>query len=43
MTIFDGFFKILLTYVVPIGFIAFFALVYRVWNKGVNSFSGTGS
>ncbi|MEJ2757603.1 MAG: ABC-2 family transporter protein [Anaerolineales bacterium] len=69
MTIFDGFFKILLTYVIPIGFIAFypsqlflqpesvsplvyfsplvgiafFALAYWVWTKGVNSYSGTGS
>jgi len=69
MTIFDGFFRILFTYIVPIGFIAFypsqffletgsvsylvyisplvgmgfFALAYRVWTKGVNSYSGTGS
>jgi len=40
MTIFDGFFKILLTYVVPI---AFFALSYWVWSKDVSSYSGKGS
>lgn len=69
MTIFDGFFKILFTYIIPIGFVAFypsqiflqpemisplvyfsplvglglFALAYRVWTEGVNSYTGTGS
>ena len=69
MTVFDGFARFLFTYLVPIGFIAFypaqlflrpeevsllvclsplvgvafFALAYLVWHKGVNSYSGTGS
>jgi ABC-2 type transport system permease protein len=69
MTVFDGFARFLFTYMIPIGFIAFypaqlflrpeevsilvylsplvgiafFALAYFVWHKGVNSYSGTGS
>lgn len=68
-TIFDGFFRFLFTYIVPIGFVAFypsqlllrpqdaswlvyvspivgialFALAYRVWTAGVDSYTGTGS
>lgn len=69
MTIFSSAFRILFTFVIPVGFIAFypstlilrpgevpvvaylaplvglgaFALMYRVWTSGVNSYSGTGS
>jgi ABC-2 type transport system permease protein len=69
MNIFDGIFRIAFTFILPIGFIAFypsqfflrpqevtplvyfspliglglFALAYRVWTLGVNSYSGTGS
>ncbi|MBN1440444.1 MAG: ABC-2 family transporter protein [Anaerolineales bacterium] len=69
ITIFDGVFRFLFTFVIPIGFIAFypaqfflrpgeisawiylspiigiglFALMYRVWTLGVNSYTGTGS
>jgi ABC-2 type transport system permease protein len=69
MTIFDGLFRFVFTYLIPIGFvafypaqlflrsgqaplsayasplvgIAFFALAYLVWSKGVNHYSGTGS
>ncbi|MBZ0309737.1 MAG: ABC-2 family transporter protein [Anaerolineae bacterium] len=69
VTIFDGFFRFLFTYILPIGFIAFyptqsylrpgqqqiltylspvigiasFALAYRVWQIGVNRYTGTGS
>jgi len=69
MTIFSGAFRILFTFVIPVGFIAFypstlilrpgdvpvvayfapviglttFALMYWVWSRGVNSYSGTGS
>jgi ABC-2 type transport system permease protein len=69
MTVFDGIFRLLFTYLIPIGFVAFypaqlflrpgdvsllvyvsplmgvgfFALAYAVWQKGVNSYSGTGS
>jgi ABC-2 type transport system permease protein len=68
-TIFDGFFRFLFTYIIPIGFVAFypsllllkpqeaswlvylspvvggvlFAVAYRVWIWGVNSYTGTGS
>lgn len=68
-TIFDGFFRFLFTYIIPIGFVAFypsqlllrpqeaswlvyaspvvgiglFALAYRIWTWGVDSYSGTGS
>ncbi|MEX1126079.1 MAG: ABC-2 family transporter protein [Acidimicrobiia bacterium] len=69
MTIFSGAFRFFFTFVVPVGFIAFypsqmflrpgtapafvyvaplvgvllFVLMYRVWARGVNSWSGTGS
>ncbi|MBN1304370.1 MAG: ABC-2 family transporter protein [Anaerolineales bacterium] len=69
MSIFDGAFRVLFTYVIPIGFVAFypsqiflrpeqvsplayasplvgiglFALAYRIWTLGVNSYTGTGS
>jgi ABC-2 type transport system permease protein len=69
ITIFDGVFRFAFTFLLPIGFIAFypaqfflrpeeispvfyltpligiglFALMYRVWTLGVNSWSGTGS
>jgi ABC-2 type transport system permease protein len=69
MTIFDGIFRFAFTFILPIGFIAFypaqfflrpaeispvvyltpligvalFALMYKVWDSGVNSYSGTGS
>ncbi len=69
MTIFDGIFRFAFTFILPIGFIAFypaqfflrpaeispvvyltpvvgvalFALMYKVWELGVNSYSGTGS
>jgi ABC-2 type transport system permease protein len=69
ISIFDGFFRILFTYVIPLGFVAFypsqiflrpsdvsavvylspfvgillFALAYKVWTLGVNSYTGTGS
>lgn len=69
MNIFDGLFRFAFTYILPIGFIAFypsqlflrpqdisplvyfspligiglFALAYRVWTLGVNSYTGTGS
>ena len=69
MTIFDGFFRFVFTYLIPLGFVAFypaqfflrpndvnilvylsplvgiglFVLMYRVWVRGVNSYSGTGS
>jgi len=69
MTIFSGAFRFLFTFVIPVGFIAFypsqmflrpgtapafvyaapvigvilFGLMYLVWTRGVNSWSGTGS
>jgi ABC-2 type transport system permease protein len=69
MNIFDGAFRFAFTYILPIGFVAFypsqlflrpqdvsplvyfspivgiglFALTYRIWTKGVNSYTGTGS
>jgi ABC-2 type transport system permease protein len=69
MNIFDGFFRFAFTYILPIGFIAFypsllflhpqdvpllvyfspvigiglFAIAYKVWMLGVNSYTGTGS
>lgn len=69
MTIFDGAFRFTFTYILPIGFIAFypsqiflrpedvslltyfspivgiglFSFTYWVWEKGVNSYTGTGS
>ena len=69
LSIFDGIFRFAFTFIMPIGFIAFypaqfflrpaeispwvyltpvigiglFALAYRVWVLGVNSYSGTGS
>lgn len=69
ITIFNRFFRIVFTYVIPISFMAYypsqlflrpgeyntltlfspvvgillFMLGYAVWNKGVNSYSGTGS
>lgn len=69
MNIFDGVFRFTFTYILPIGFIAFypsqlflhpqdasplvyfspfiglglFAIAYRVWTLGVNSYTGTGS
>lgn len=69
VNIFDGFFRVMFTYVIPIGFVAYypsqlflrpeevnplvylspvigiglFALAYRVWVWGVNSYTGTGS
>lgn len=69
MSIFDGVFRFAFTYLIPIGFIAFypsqfflrpsevspfvyfsplvgiglFALMYWVWTRGVNSYTGTGS
>ncbi len=69
MTIFDGLFRWVFTYLLPIGFVAFypsrlflrpgavsplayasplvgvafFALAYGVWTRGVNRYSGTGS
>ena len=69
ITIFDGAFRFAFTFLLPIGFIAFypaqfflrpdeispwiylspvigialFALMYRVWTLGVNSYTGTGS
>jgi ABC-2 type transport system permease protein len=69
MTIFDGIFRFAFTFILPIGFIAFypaqfflrpdeispvvyltpvagvvlFALMYKVWELGVNSYTGTGS
>jgi ABC-2 type transport system permease protein len=69
LSIFDGLFRFVFTFILPIGFIAFypaqfflrpedisplvyltpvigiglFALTYRVWTLGVNSYSGTGS
>lgn len=69
VTIFNKFFRFIFTFIIPIGFIAFypsqiflrpgsstllvllspiagillFILAYLVWNKGVNSYSGTGS
>ena len=69
MSIFDGLFRFVFTYLMPIGFVAFypaqlflrpdqvpllayaspvigvafFALAYLVWSKGVNHYSGTGS
>ncbi len=69
MSIFDGAFRFALTYLIPIGFVAFypsqfflrpdqvpplvylsplvgvglFALMYWVWTRGVNTYSGTGS
>jgi ABC-2 type transport system permease protein len=69
ITIFDGIFRFAFTFILPIGFIAFypaqfflrpeevsplfyltpafgiglFALMYWVWAKGVNSYTGTGS
>jgi len=68
-TIFDGLFRIIFTYVIPIGFIAFypsqllldpgsapllailspvigigiFFIAYRIWCRGVNTYTGTGS
>jgi ABC-2 type transport system permease protein len=69
MSIFDGVFRFIFTFVVPIGFVAFypsqiflrpehvaplvylsplvgigmFALAYRIWTVGVNTYTGTGS
>jgi len=69
LTIFNGIFKFIFTYMLPLGFIAFypaqlflrpgdasalvyisplvgigmFALTYWIWQKGVNSWTGTGS
>ena len=69
ITIFDGIFRFAFTFILPIGFIAFypaqfflrpeevsplfyltpvvgislFALMYWVWKKGVNAYTGTGS
>jgi ABC-2 type transport system permease protein len=69
MSIFDGVFRFAFTFILPIGFIAFypaqfflrpedispliyltpiigiglFALAYRVWTLGVNSYTGTGA
>jgi ABC-2 type transport system permease protein len=69
MSIFDGIFRFAFTFILPIGFIAFypaqfflrpaeispvvyltpvigivlFALMYKIWDLGVNSYSGTGS
>jgi ABC-2 type transport system permease protein len=69
MTIFDGAFRFTFTYIIPIGFVAFypsqlflrpedvssliyfspiigiglFSLTYWIWQKGVNSYTGTGS
>ena len=69
MTIFTGAFRFFFTFVIPIGFVAFypsqmflspgtaptfvylaplvgvilFGLMYWVWTRGVNSYSGTGS
>jgi ABC-2 type transport system permease protein len=69
MSIFDGAFRFVFTFLLPIGFVAFypsqlflrpqdvpvlvyfspvvgialFALTYRVWQLGVNSYTGTGS
>ncbi len=69
ITIFDGVFRFAFTFILPIGFIAFypaqfflrpeevsplffltpiigiglFALTYKVWTLGVNSYTGTGS
>jgi len=69
MNIFDGLYRLAFTFVLPIGFVAFypsqlflhpqdvsplvyfspiiglglFALAYRVWTLGVNSYTGTGS
>ena len=69
MSIFDGAFRFAFTYLIPIGFVAFypsqfflrptevsslvyfsplvgiglFALMYWVWTRGVNSYTGTGS
>jgi ABC-2 type transport system permease protein len=69
LTIFNGIFKFIFTYMLPLGFIAFypaqlflrpgeasvlvyisplvgiglFAVAYLVWQKGVNSWTGTGS
>jgi ABC-2 type transport system permease protein len=69
MSIFEGAFRFTFTYILPIGFVAFypsqlflrpdlvsplvyaspligmamFALMYWIWTKGVNSYTGTGS
>jgi ABC-2 type transport system permease protein len=69
MNIFDGAFRFAFTFIIPVGFVAFypsqlflqpqqvsplvyfspivgvalFALMYRVWTLGVNSYTGTGS
>jgi len=69
MTIFDGAFRFTFTFILPIGFVAFypsqlflrpelvsplvyaspligiamFTLMYWIWTKGVNSYTGTGS
>lgn len=69
MNIFDGIFRFTFTFILPIGFVAFypsqiflrpdqiplitylsplvgvvmFALTYRIWSLGVNSYTGTGS
>jgi len=69
MTIFSGLMRITFTYILPIGFVAFFpsqlflrpgsvsslvyaapfvglglfAITYRVWTRGVNAYTGTGS
>jgi ABC-2 type transport system permease protein len=69
MNIFDGAFRFAFTFIIPLGFVAFypsqlflqpqqvsplvyfspivgvalFALMYRVWTLGVNSYTGTGS
>lgn len=69
VTIFDGAFRFTFTYIIPIGFVAFypsqlflrpeevssliyfspivgiglFGLIYWIWTKGVNSYTGTGA
>lgn len=70
VTIFNSFFKFVFTFLIPIGFIAYypsqiflnplggnpavvylspligvllFTLAYLIWNKGINSYTGTGS
>ena len=69
MTIFNGAFRFMFTFILPVGFIAFypsqfflrpedisplvyfspvvgiglFAIAYKIWTKGVNSYTGTGS
>ena len=69
MTIFNGAFRFMFTFILPVGFIAFypsqfflrpedisplvyfspvvgiglFAIAYKIWTKGINSYTGTGS